>query len=214
MQELDLTEEKRDVASSDAGVATAEKPLLLFLIGAPGAGKTTFYEGRLRESFPILLRSSSSPLEQAEVERQQKELLRTHKSFVFQSSVADMNLWEKARSDGFDIKVIFIGIEHPDLNVARILSRVSHGGLFAGIGALQQEYESGMRQLKTLAKAADELVLMDNTVEGRSARVVAQFVSGKIVKLARSVAGWAQEVFGREVSEWLVPKDRVKERGR
>jgi hypothetical protein len=71
-----------------------------------------------------------------------------------------------------------------------------------------------MRQLKTLAKAADELVLMDNTVEGRSARVVAQFVSGKIVKLARSVAGSAQEVFGREVSEWLAPKDRVKERGR
>jgi predicted ABC-type ATPase len=187
-----LTEEKRDLASSDAGVATAEKPLLLFLIGAPGAGKTTFYESKLRESFPVLLRSSSSPLEQAEFEQQRRELLMMHKSFVFQSSVVDMDLLEKARSRGFDVKVIFIGTEHPDLNVARILSRVSRGGLFAAVATLHEEYENGLRQLKRLANAADELVLLDNTVEGRSARVVAQFVGGKITKFARSVPRWAQ----------------------
>jgi predicted ABC-type ATPase len=214
VQERDLTEEKRDVAVSDAGVATAEKPLLLFLIGAPGAGKTTFYESKLRESFPILLRSSSSPLEQAEVEQQRRELLKTHKSFVFQSSVMDMDLLEKARSHGFDIKVIFIGTEHPDLNIARILSRASRGGLFAPVATLHDDYESGLHQLKRLANAADELLLLDNTIEGRSARVVAQFVGGKITKFARSGSGWAQEVFGREFSEWLAPKDRVKERGR
>jgi hypothetical protein len=51
MQEHDLTEEERDVASSQAVVATAERPLLLFLTGAPGAGKTTFYESKLRKAF-------------------------------------------------------------------------------------------------------------------------------------------------------------------
>lgn len=211
-----MTEEKRGLASSKAILATAERPLLLFLTGAPGAGKTTFYEGKLRESFPILLRSSSSPLEQAEVERQQKELFRTHKSFVFQSSVVDMDLLEKARAHGFDVKVIFIGTEHPDLNIARILSRVSRGGLFAAIGGLHEEHESGLRQLKTLAKAADELVLLDNTVEGRSARVVAQFVGGKIVKLARSVPTWARGVLAKEFDKWLVRGEGVlsRERGR
>jgi predicted ABC-type ATPase len=125
-----------------------------------------------------------------------------------------MDLLEGAQSHGFDIKVIFIGTEHPDLNIARILSRVSRSGLFAPVATLHEDYGNGLRQLKRLARAADELVLLDNTVEGRSARVVAQFVGGKIVKLARSVPAWAQEVFGREFSEWLAPKDQVKERGR
>jgi predicted ABC-type ATPase len=215
LQERDLIDEKRDVASSDAGVATAEKPLVLFLTGAPGAGKTTFYESKLRESFPILLKSSSSPLEQAEVERQQKELLRTHKSFVFQSSVVDMDLVNKARSHGFDVKVIFIGTEHPDLNIARILSRVSRGGLFAPIATLHEEHGNGIRQLKTLAKTVDELVLLDNTVEGRAPRLVVQFVDGEIVKLARTVAQWAHRVLAKEFDKWLGRGEVLsRERGR
>jgi predicted ABC-type ATPase len=215
LQERDLTEEKRDVASSDAGVATAKKPLVLFLTGAPGAGKTTFYESKLRESFPILLRSSSSPLEQADVEQQRRELLKMHKSFVFQSSVVDMDLLEKARSHDFDVKVIFIGTEHPDLNIARILSRVSRGGLFAPIATLHEEHGNGIRQLKTLAKTVDELVLLDNTVEGRAPRLVVQFVDGEIVKLARTVAQWAQRVLAKEFDKWLGRGEVLsRERGR
>jgi predicted ABC-type ATPase len=214
VQERDLTEEKPDVAVSDAGVATAEKPLLLFLTGAPGAGKTTFYESKLRESFPIVLRSSSSPLEQAEVEGQQKELFRTHKSFVFQSSVVDMDLLEKARSHGFDIKVIFIGTEHPDLNIARILSRVSRGGLFAAIGTLSEEYEKGLRQLERVQTAADELILLDNTADGRTHKVVAQFVKGLAVKLSRVAPEWSERVFRKEFRQWLRERTRSEERGR
>jgi predicted ABC-type ATPase len=203
VQERDLREERRDVAVSEAGVATAEKPLLLFLIGAPGAGKTTFYESKLRESFPILLRSSSSPLEQAEVEQQKTEFLKTHKSFAFQSSIVDMDLLKKARSHGFDVKAIFIGTEHPDLNIARILSRVSRGGLFAPIATLDKEHEQGLRQLRPLVKVADEVILLDNTVEGRYPRAIGHFVDGRIVKLSRSAPEWAQRIFGEELSKWL-----------
>jgi predicted ABC-type ATPase len=203
VQEHDLAEEQGSMKRSESVAATADRPLILFLTGAHGAGKTTFYESKLRESFPILLKSSSSPLEQAEVERHQKELLKTHKSFVFQTSVVDTDLLVRAESHGFDVKVIFIGTEHPDLNVARILSRVSRGGLFAPVATLHEEYQNGQRQLKRLAKAADELVLADNTVEGRSARVVAQFVCGQIVKLARCVPEWAHGVFGKEFDKWL-----------
>jgi hypothetical protein len=39
------------------------KPVLLFLAGAPGAGKTTFYETKLQSVFPAVLKSSTSPLE-------------------------------------------------------------------------------------------------------------------------------------------------------
>jgi predicted ABC-type ATPase len=183
--------------------AIAERPLLLFLAGAAGAGKSTFYESRLRESFPILLKPSASPLEQSQIQQQRKDLLKLHKSFVFQSSVVDLKLLAEARSQDFDIKVIFIGTEHPDLNIARILSRASRGGLFAPIATLHEEYEQGLHQLKSLAKEADELVLLDNTAEGRSPRVIAQFVEGQIVKLARFTPTWAKSVFAKELDKWL-----------
>lgn len=52
-----------------ADTAPAEiKPALLFLAGAPGAGKTTFYETKLQAAFPTVLKASTSPLEQARVE--------------------------------------------------------------------------------------------------------------------------------------------------
>jgi hypothetical protein len=114
-----------------------------------------------------------------------------------------MNLLAKARSHGFEVKAIFVGTEHPDLNIAWILSRVSRGGLFAPIANLDEEYQNGLRELKTLAKAADELVLLDNTAEGRAPRVIAQFVNGDIVKLARSMPEWAQRVFGKEFIQRL-----------
>lgn len=189
----------------EPSAATAERPLLLFVAGAPGAGKTTFYESKLRETFPVLLKSSPSPLEQAEMQRQRKELLKSHNSFVFQSPVVDMDLLKEASSHGFEVKAIFIGTEHPDLNIARILSRVSRGGLFAPIAVLPEEYKHGMGQLRELAKAADELVLLDNTAEGCGPRTIARFVDGKIMKLSRSVPVWAQMAFDKEFTNWRIP---------
>ena len=192
-----MSEELHEELRSSQPTAIAERPLLLFLTGAPGAGKNTFYESKLRESFPILLKLSSSPLEQAELEWQRGDLLKARRSFVFQSSVVDMDLLNSARSHGFEIKVIFIGTEHPDLNIARILFRVSRGGLFGPIATLHEEYESGIHQLKALAKAADELLLLDNSVEGRGHRVIARFVHGEALKIARSLPGWAEKYMER-----------------
>lgn len=209
-----MSKELRNSANVPSAI-TAERPLLLFLTGAAGAGKTTFYESKLRESFPILLKSSPSPLEQAEVERQRRELLNSQKSFVFHNSVVDMGLLKEAKSHGFEVKAIFIGTEHPDLNIARIVSRVSRGGLFGPIAAVHQEYDEGLHQLKALAETADDLVLLDNTAEGQGPRVIAQFIDGGIVKLTRALPQWAQRVFSKEFDKWLarertVSRERIR----
>jgi len=79
---------------------------------------------------------------------------------------------------------------------------------------LQEEYENGLRQLKVLAKAADELVLLDNTAEARGHRVAAQFIRGKIVRLTRSVPEWAQKPFGKEFTKWRGQDQLARERAR
>lgn len=196
-------------SSSETAAAGPERPLLLILCGAPGAGKTTFYESKLRESFPIYLKTSASPLEQAEVEQQRKRLLTDGKSFVYQNPAVDLKLVDAARSFGFEVRAIFIATEHPDLNTARVLSRVSRGGLFGPVAQLREEYEKGLRELPTVKQVVDELVLLDNTEEGRSPRVVAQFVSGDMVKLARSIPEWAQRSFDKEFARFL-PQERSR----
>jgi predicted ABC-type ATPase len=190
------------------------KPVLLFLAGAPGAGKTTFYESKLQGVFPTVLKSSTSPLEQDRVEEQRKRLLQESRSFVYVSSLVDVELLRQAGRAGFETRVMFIGTEHPDVNTARVVSRVSQGGPFAALATIAEEYEKGLRELPAVRKAADQLVLLDNTLEGRGHRIVAQFVKGEILKLARSVPEWAQKPFGKEFTKWLAQERRVHERAR
>ena len=201
-------------SSPETPAAGAERPLLLVLCGAPGAGKTTFYESKLRESFPIHLKASASPLEQGEIEQQRKRLVSEGKSFVYQSSTVDLTLVDAAQSHDFEVRAIFIATEHPDLNTARILSRASRGGLFGPLAQLREEYERGLRELPALKRAVDELILLDNTEEGRSPRVIAQFVDGDMVKQARSIPEWAQRSFDKEFARLLGQERSRPERAR
>jgi len=191
-----------------------EKPVLVFLTGASGAGRTTFYESKLQNGLPTMLRASASPLEQAQVAERSGRLLKDRQSFVYVDSLVDLEMLRRARSQGMETKVIFIGTEHPDLNTARVLGRVSRGGPFAPLAAISEEYEKGLMELPALRKAADELILLDNSGEGRGHRVVAQFVKGEIQKLSRSIPEWAQKPFGKEFTKWLTQERRVHERGR
>ena len=193
---------------------TEVKPVLLVIAGAPGAGKTSFYEAKLQTAFPNVLRASASPLEQAQIDEQRSRLLKDKKSFVYVSSLVDLELLRLARTSGFETKVMFVATEHPDLNTARVLARVSSGGPFAALAAIPEDHEKGLRDLPAVRKATDELILIDNTAEGRGHRVVAQFVKGEIVKLARSAPEWAQKPFGKEFTKWLAQERPARERAR
>lgn len=201
------------VSGADTAPA-AVKPVLVVVAGAPGVGKTSFYEAKLQTAFPNILRASASPLEQAQVDEQRTRLVKDKKSFVYVSSVVDHELLRVVRASGFETRVMFIATEHPDLNTARVLARVSRGGPFAALAAIPEEHEKGLRDLPAVRKAADELILIDNTTEGRGHRVVAQFVKAEIVKLARSVPEWAQKAFGKEFTKWLAQEQRTHERAR
>ena len=201
-------------SSPETHAAGAERPLLLILCGAPGAGKTSFYESKLRESFPIQLKASLSPLEQAEIEQQRKHLLKEAKSFVYQSPAVDLKLVDVARSAGFEVRAIFMATEHPDLNTARVLSRASRGGLFGPVAEIREEYENGLRELPGVKEAVDELILVDNTAEGRSPRVVAQFVNRELVRVARSIPEWAQRSFSKEFAKLMAQERSRSERAR
>ena len=177
----------------------SERPVLVMLCGAPGAGKATFYESKLRVVFPTILKVSSSPLEQAEIERERKHLQREKRSFVCRDTIPDIGLIRDARAAGFDVKVIYIGTEDPNLNIGRILIRLSNGGAFAPLGRVANDFEKGVKQLRKISQQVDDLILFDNTPNGRGVRLVAHFQNGKLARIARAVPKWARAVLGKDI---------------
>ena len=191
-----------------------DKAVLVLLAGAPGAGKTTFYESKLKAVFPTVLKASSSPLEQAETNQERSRLQKEQQSFVYQDVTVDPQTIQDARKAGFEVKVIYVATEDPNLNIGRVLLRVGQGGPFAPLARVAEDHAQGMKQLPEVKKLADDLMLFDNTANGRGVRLVAHFHEGELVKLARSVPKWAQKVFSKDFDSWLRSRDRGSSRTR
>ena len=117
--------------SSSSDSEAPDKAVLVLLAGAPGAGKTTFYESKLKAVFPTVLKASSSPLEQAETNQERSRLQKEQQSFVYQDVTVDPQIIQDARKAGFEVKVIYVATEDPNLNIGRVLLRVGQGGPFA-----------------------------------------------------------------------------------
>src|SRR5215467_2477268 len=84
-----------------------------------GAGKTTFYEAHLKEGFPVVV---------PPIRHQRDAMLRERRSFAVEDLTVDTDLLESARQAGYTTKVFFISTEDPNLNVGRILVRMTRGG--------------------------------------------------------------------------------------
>jgi len=118
-------------------------------------------------------------------------MLRERRSFAVEDWTVDLELLEKARQAGYTTKVLFISTEDPNLNVGRVLQRMSQNGQGVPLGTIPQSYEEA-------SKHADDLLVYDNTENGRGHRLVARFIAGELVKATQIPPEWLKKLFGRE----------------
>src|SRR5437660_278649 len=95
--------------------------------------------------------------------------------------------------------VVFISTEDPNLNVGRILVRMIHGGQAVPLGTIPESYEESMKSLPKARRHADDLLVYDNTPNGKGHRLVARFIAAELVKTTRSSPGRLRSVFAREL---------------
>ena len=164
-----------------------------------GAGKTTFYDAHLKEAFPILV---------PPIPHQREAMLREHGSFAVEDLVVDIELLENARKAGYATKVIFISTEDPNLNAGRILVRMSHGGQSVPLSTIPESYEESMKSLPEARRHTDDLLVYDNTPNGRGHRLVARFIAGELVKATHTLPEWLKNVFGRELRSEVKPQEK------
>ncbi len=164
-----------------------------------GAGKTTFYDAHLKEAFPIVV---------PPIPRQRDAMLRERRSFAVEDLTVDTELLESARQAGYTTKVLFISTEDANLNVGRILVRMSRGGQAVPLSTIPESYEEAMKSLPEARRHADDLLVYDNTPNGKGHRLVARFIAGELVKTTHSAPEWLKDVFGREL------RDEIKQQGK
>jgi len=165
------------------------RPLLVVIAGPMGAGKTTFYDAHLKEAVPVLV---------PPVPHQREAMLREHRSFAVEDLVVDTELLENATDAGYATKVIFISTEDPNLNIGRILIRMSRGGQSVPLNTIPESYDESMRSLPKACKHADDVLVYDNTPDGKGHRLVARFVAGELVKTTHPRPEWLHSAISRE----------------
>jgi predicted ABC-type ATPase len=169
------------------------------LAGPIGAGKTTFYDAHLKEAFPTVV---------PPIPHQRDAMLRERRSFAVEDLTVDTELLENARQAGFTTKVLFISTEDPNLNVGRILVRMSRGGQAVPLGTIPESYEEAMKSLPEARKHADDLLVYDNTPNGKGHRLVARFMAGELVKTTHTSPNWLKDVFGRELRDEIKQQEK------
>ena len=167
-----------------------QKPLLVVIAGPMGAGKTTFYDAHLKEAFPTLV---------PPVPHQREAALREQCSFAVEDLVVDTELLESARNAGYTTKVVFISTEDPHLNVGRILIRMARGGQSVPLSTIPESYKESMKSLPQARRHADDVLVYDNTPDGKGHRLVARFIAGELVKTTHASPDWLKSVIGREL---------------
>jgi predicted ABC-type ATPase len=167
-----------------------QKPLLVVIAGPMGAGKTTFYDAHLKEAFPTLI---------PPISHQREAALREQRSFAVEDLVVDTELLESARDAGYATRVVFISTEDPNLNVGRILIRMARGGQSVSLSTIPESYQQSTKNLPEARKHADDVLVYDNTPDGKGHRLVARLIAGELVKTTHNSPEWLKRVFGREL---------------
>ncbi|MEM6321244.1 MAG: zeta toxin family protein [Bacteroidota bacterium] len=120
------------------------KPKLIIIAGANGSGKTTFAVPYVKElGFQFLNADEiAKKLEEDGVENAMigagriffarlNENLQNHKNFVVETTLSGSYINKvaaKAKSRGYEVQIIYIFLDNPELCVERVKSRVVKGG--------------------------------------------------------------------------------------
>ena len=76
---------------------------------------------------------------------------------------------------------------------------MSRGGQAVPLGTIPESYNEAMKSLTEARRHADDLLVYDNTPNGKGHRLVARFIVGELVKTTHSAPEWLKDVFGREL---------------
>ena len=148
------------------------KPMILFFAGPNGSGKSTiteFFEtvGEYTNADDVVKATGCSNIEAAKIVDERRWLaIKEHKDISFEtvlSSNYKLDILNKAKDEGYFIKGVFVLTSNPEINVARIRSRVSQGGHDVDDEKVRFRYWKSLKNINILLDICDILHVYDNS---------------------------------------------------
>lgn len=183
---------------------------LWVLAGGNGAGKTTFYRLFLAPRGIKLLNADMAAAaidpESPEragyaaahlVSRLGEELLDQGVSFCFESVFSHeskIDFVARAKSLGYKIILVYIHLDTPALNEARVHQRVAEGGHNVPPEKTRSRIPRTMKHIAAVLPLADEARLLDNSLRDDPYRQVAVVKRGRRIKAVDPLPKWAAEI--------------------
>lgn len=189
---------------------------MIVLAGPNGAGKSTLYSTRVAPSFAgpfinadIIQRDelrNPSPEASYEAARiassRRAEHLTQGRNFVTEtvfSHPSKLALINEARANGFTVIVMHIGVDTPELSVARVGARVEEGGHIVPEEKIRARYGRGAPLIREAVLLADRGLVFDNSSLNLPPRHCLTFANGSLVFALPRLPRWIRLAYETEL---------------
>ena len=193
------------------------RPSLVLLAGPNGAGKSTLYRTRVAPSFagPFVnadviqrdeLKDSSmeASYEAARLaEARRLEMLEAGRSFATEtvfSHPSKLGIVEGARARGYLVVVIHVGVDDPELSVARVGERTREGGHDVPEDKVRARYERGGPLIREAVLRADRGMVFDNSALNSPPRRMLVFSAGRLAEAVPILPQWILTAYAADLT--------------
>ena len=192
------------------------RPSLVLLAGPNGAGKSTLYETRVAPSFAgpfinadVIQRdelkdvSVEASYRAAEIASARRlEMLTEGRSFATEtvfSHPSKLDVIEVARQRGYIVIVMHVGVDSPDLSVARVRGRVSEGGHDVPEDKVRARFDRGGPLIRRAVLRADRGLVFDNSRLNEPQRQVLAFADGRLTQAVPDLPHWVLSTYADDL---------------
>lgn len=194
-----------------------KKPILWVIVGANGAGKSTFYNDNLSGlGLPFVnadnIAKEENPnnpeaysyIAAQKANEMRSEYLAEHKSFAFEtvfSHDSKVDFLREAKEEGYDISLVFIHLPDVQLNKLRVQQRVLEGGHNVPHEKIESRQPRTLANVEKALEIVDTLYVLDNSSFKDPHKLVAKFESGSLVLSGEKEPEWLADIFPRHFSK-------------
>jgi predicted ABC-type ATPase len=182
-------------------VTASEKPTFWIVAGPNGSGKSSLYSNTDIEAFdqsvwiinPDLLTQRIQEIEKLALQDANVQAVERIEAWVEASILAHQTvgvetvlstdkyrrLVTEAKRRQFAVRLIFVMLESPNLNVQRVRLRVEKGGHDVPEASIRKRWTRSLAQLPWFLEQADQAAIFDNS--GAIPQLIGQKQQGKII---------------------------------
>lgn len=192
------------------------RPSIVLLAGPNGAGKSTLYQTRVAPSFAgpfinadVIQRdelgdlSMEASYEAARIaEARRIQMMDAGKSFATEtvfSHPSKLDLIDDARARGYRVLVMHVGVDSPDLSVARVRARTEEGGHDVPEGKIRARYDRGQPLIREAILSADRGMVFDNSQINSPPWQMLVFSAGRLVQAAPTLPRWILSAYAADL---------------